>query len=65
MPCFFCQKNINEIDYKDTITLKKFISGMAKIRARKKSGLCSKHQRKLTSAVKRARALGILPYSIK
>ncbi len=61
MNCYFCQKNIKEIDYKDTDVLRKFISGLFKIRPRKKSGVCSKHQRKLATAIKRARSLGLLP----
>ena len=65
MVCYFCQKNLNEIDYKDTETLKKFISGLAKIRAKKRTGVCSKHQRKLATAIKRARMLGLLPFTAK
>jgi len=65
MNCFFCQRNIKEIDYKETELLKKFISGLAKIRARKRTGVCSKHQRKLAKAIKRARHLGLLPYTEK
>jgi small subunit ribosomal protein S18 len=61
MNCYFCQKNIKEIDYKDTDILRKFISGMYKIRPRKKTGVCSKHQRKLATAIKRGRNLGLLP----
>jgi small subunit ribosomal protein S18 len=60
MDCYFCQKGINEIDFKDTELLKKFISGLAKIRAKKRTGTCSKHQRKLAKAIKRARHLGLL-----
>jgi len=60
MPCYFCVKNIKEIDYKDTELLKKFISGLGKIRPRKKTGLCAAHQRKLSRAIKRARHLGLL-----
>ena len=59
--CFFCQRNIKEIDFKNTNLLKRFISGLMKIRPRKKTGLCAKHQRQLARAVKRARHLGILP----
>jgi len=65
MACFFCQKGIDEIDFKDTKLLRKFISGLAKIRARKRTGTCSKHQRKLAKAIKRARHLGLLPTTIK
>lgn len=60
MECYFCQKNIKEIDFKDSELLKKFISGLGKIRAKKRTGACSKHQRQLASAVKRARHLGLL-----
>jgi small subunit ribosomal protein S18 len=65
MPCFFCQRNIREIDFKDTELLKKFLSGLAKIKAKKRTGVCSSHQRKLAKAIKRARHLGLLPYTIK
>jgi ribosomal protein S18 len=65
MDCYFCQKNISEIGFKDTETLKKFISGLAKIRARKRTGVCSKHQRKLARAIKRARHVGLLPTTTK
>lgn len=65
MDCYFCKKNIQEVDFKDTEILKRFISGLGKIRPRKKSGLCSFHQRKLAQAVKRARHLGLLSYTTK
>jgi small subunit ribosomal protein S18 len=60
MDCYFCKKNIQEIDFKETDMLRRFISSLGKIRPRKKTGLCAKHQRKLSSAVKRARNLGLL-----
>lgn len=60
MSCYFCVKNIKEIDYKDTETIRNFISGLGKIRGRKKTGLCAKHQRQLSRAIKRARHLGLL-----
>jgi len=65
MPCYFCQKNIKEIDYKNTELLKKFLSGLYKIKPKKKTGVCAKHQRKLSQAIKRARSLGILPFTSK
>jgi small subunit ribosomal protein S18 len=65
MNCYFCQKNIKEIDFKDTKILKKFISGLAKIKPKKKTGICSSHQRKLKTAIKRARFLGLLPFTTK
>jgi len=60
MPCFFCQRNIQEIDFKDTEYLKRFISGLGKIRGKNKTGLCSRHQRMLAKAIKRARHFGFL-----
>ena len=65
MACYFCIKNINEIDYKNTQLLRKFISGLGKIRSRTKTGLCAKHQRQLAKNVKRARHLGLLSASAK
>jgi small subunit ribosomal protein S18 len=65
MDCFFCQKGIEVIDYKDTELLRKFTSGLAKIRAKKRTGVCASHQRKLAQAVKRARFLALLPYTTK
>jgi small subunit ribosomal protein S18 len=65
MVCQLCQKNIKEIDFKETEILKNFISGLAKIRSRKKTGLCAKHQRKIAKAIKRARHFGILPHTVK
>lgn len=63
--CYFCQKGIGDIDFKETGTLLKFISRMAKIKSRKKTGICSKHQRKLAEAIKRARYLGLLAFTPK
>ncbi|MFH1643343.1 MAG: 30S ribosomal protein S18 [Patescibacteria group bacterium] len=60
MACYFCIKNINEIDYKNTQLLRKFISGLGKIRSRTQTGLCAKHQRNLAQNIKRARHLGLL-----
>ena len=65
MDCFFCQKGIEEIDYKDLELLRKFTSGLAKIRAKKRPGVCASHQRKLAQAIKRARFLALLPYTTK
>ncbi|MCD6429120.1 30S ribosomal protein S18 [bacterium] len=58
--CYFCKQNIKEIDFKDVELLKKFITGLGKIRSRKKTGLCRYHQRKISTAIKRARHLGLL-----
>ena len=61
MDCYFCRKsNTKEIDFKNTELLRKFLSGLGKIKPRKRTGLCAGHQRKLARAVKRARHLGLL-----
>jgi len=65
MACFFCQRNIKEIDFRETELLRRFISGLAKIRSKKRTGVCASHQRKLARAVKRARYLGLLPFTTK
>ncbi len=60
--CAFCADKIEEIDYKDTVRLRKFVSERAKILPRRISGTCAKHQRQLTTAIKRARHVALLPY---
>lgn len=60
MDCYFCQRNVKEIDFRNTELLKRSISGLGKIKARKRTGTCSKHQRQVAKAVKRARHLGLL-----
>jgi small subunit ribosomal protein S18 len=60
--CRFCRENIKLIDYKDVQTLQKLCTPQGKIFSRKRSGNCSKHQRKAKQAIKRARFLGIMPY---
>ena len=59
MSCYFCTKNIKEIDFKNTELIRKFVSGSEKIRGKKKTRLCSKHQRQLAKATKRAKHLGL------
>ncbi|MCD6528157.1 30S ribosomal protein S18 [bacterium] len=63
--CYFCLHKIKEIDYKDTELLRKFISSYAKIIPRKRTGVCAKHQRKLSQAIKRARIMALLPFTRK
>ncbi|MDY6286171.1 MAG: 30S ribosomal protein S18 [Bilifractor sp.] len=59
--CVFCGKDA-VIDYKDTATLRKYISERGKILPRRVTANCAKHQREMTSAIKRARHLAMLPY---
>ena len=61
--CRFCTDKEIVIDYKDSKTLKNFVSERGKIVPRRIYGTCAKHQRQLTEAVKRARQLALLPYS--
>lgn len=60
--CAFCADKIDEIDYKDTLRLRKFTSERAKILPRRVTGTCAKHQRQLTIAIKRARQVALMPY---
>ncbi len=60
--CSFCVGKVENIDYKDVSALRRFISERAKIMPRRMTGVCSKHQRRLTIAIKRARHLALMPY---
>ena len=60
--CIFCADKVDFIDYKDSAKLRKFISERGKILPRRISGTCSKHQRDLNTAIKRARQVALLPY---
>ena len=61
--CVFCVEKVDEIDYKDVARLKRFVSERSKILPRRVTGTCAKHQRELTTAIKRARHLALLPYT--
>ena len=60
--CRFCRDKVNDVDYKDVMTLLKLCTGQGKLYSRKRSGNCAYHQRRMQDAVKRARFLGLLPY---
>lgn len=60
--CQFCKRKAQFIDYKDAGLLGRYTSTWAKIRPGKDTGTCSRHQRSLTHAIKRARFLALLPY---
>ena len=60
--CHFCADHIEEIDYKDVAKLRKFVSEREKILPRRATGTCAAHQRELTTAIKRARQVALLPY---
>jgi len=61
--CVFCKEKTVYIDYKDSATLRKFISDRGKIRARRVSGNCTQHQRDVAVAVKNSREMALLPYT--
>ncbi len=61
--CNFCVDHVETIDYKDVAKLRRFISERAKILPRRVTGTCAYHQRELTTAIKRARQVALLPYS--
>ena len=61
--CVFCKEKISSVDYKDTSLLRKYISDRGKIRARRVSGNCTRHQRDVAIAVKNAREVALLPYT--
>ena len=60
--CSFCVDKVQQIDYKDTARLRKYVSERGKIMPRRMSGVCAKHQRELAIAIKRARIVALLPY---
>lgn len=62
--CVFCGKD-NTIDYKDTAKLKRYVSERGKILPRRITGNCAKHQRALTVAIKRARHVALMPYTVE
>lgn len=57
--CYFCVNNL-EVDYKDVRTLRKFMNFYMKILSGKRTGVCGWHQRKLATAIKRARVVALL-----
>ncbi len=61
--CNFCVDKIENIDYKDVPRLKKYITERGKILPRRISGNCARHQRLLTTAIKRARVMALLPFT--
>jgi small subunit ribosomal protein S18 len=61
--CQFCVDKIKEVDYKDLVRLRRFLSERGKIEPRRKTGTCAAHQRSLNVALKRARQLALLPFT--
>ena len=61
--CSFCVEKVAYIDYKEVSRLRRFISERGKILPRRVTGTCARHQRPLTTALERARAIALLPYT--
>lgn len=61
--CSFCVGHVKHVDYKEVAALRRYLTDRYKIEARRKTGVCTKHQRHLATAVKRARHLAMIPFS--
>jgi small subunit ribosomal protein S18 len=62
--CKFCENRVARIDYKDVRTLRRFITDQGKIIPRRVTGVCARHQRQLTTAIKRARNIALIHYTL-
>ena len=62
--CKFCESRSQRIDYKDSRTLRRFVTEQGKIIPRRITGACARHQRELTTAIKRARNIALLHYTL-
>jgi small subunit ribosomal protein S18 len=60
--CYFCKEKIEEVDYKNSNQLRRYVSEKGKIRSRRITGACRRHQEQIAIAVKRAREVALLPY---
>jgi small subunit ribosomal protein S18 len=60
--CYFCKEKIEEVDYKNYNQLRRYVSEKGKIRSRRITGACRRHQEQIAVAVKRAREVALLPY---
>ena len=63
--CNFCANKVEAIDFMDDVTLKKYISENGKILPKRMTGTCAIHHRELTTAIKRARQVALLPYTVQ
>ncbi len=63
--CYFCANKVESIDFMDADNLKKYISESGKILPKRMTGACAIHQREVTTAIKRARQIALLPYAVK
>ncbi len=63
--CSFCVEKIDDVDYKQHEKLKRFVTERGKVLPRRISGNCAKHQRQLTRAIKKARIMALMPFSME
>lgn len=61
--CTFCADKVQRIDFKEVARMRRYVSDRARIEPRRKTGACARHQRMLTTAIKRARHMALLPYT--
>ena len=61
--CRFCVEKVDDINYKDVRLLQQFVAERGKIVPRRLTGVCTPHQRRLTTAIKRARSVALLPFA--
>lgn len=61
--CAFCVEKVQIIDYKDIARLRRYISDRYRMEPRRKTGVCARHQRSLSTAIKRARHIGLVPFT--
>ena len=62
--CQFCKENVDFIDYKDTNLLRKYMTDRGKIKPRRVTGACTQHQHDIAVAIKRAREMALVPYTV-
>ncbi|MGH2812201.1 MAG: 30S ribosomal protein S18 [Actinomycetota bacterium] len=63
--CYFCRERMDYVDFKDTSLLRKYVSDRGKIRARRVTGTCDRHQSIVATAVKNAREVALIPYVVR
>ncbi|OQB73302.1 MAG: 30S ribosomal protein S18 [bacterium ADurb.Bin132] len=63
--CIYCADHNDYVDYKDVARLQKYVTDTGKILPRRATGMCAKHQRRLCTAIKRAREIALLPFSAR
>lgn len=62
--CVFCKDHVDFVDYKDTQLLRKFMTDRGKIKPRRVTGTCAQHQHLMSMAIKRAREMALVPYTV-